>query len=400
MKDIEKLILEEVNNDHDYVVSLRRHFHAFPELSKKEYNTALKIEEELDKIGLPHKRVDETGVYSEIKGLREGNDSIILRADIDALPIIEEHHSSYESQNKGVMHACGHDAHTAGLIGAARILVKNRDKFGGTIKLHFQQAEEVGYGAKQFVKYGYLDKKEASRTFGIHLASNIEAGKIALVPGPNNAAVDWFRINVHGLACHVSTPERGVDAAYVAAQILIGVQSLVTRRENPIDSVLIGIGKITAGTAYNIVAQEASLEGTIRTLNENTRAKVKKDLINLANLTAQIYGATVDFEWNDNTSSLNNDEKSTIEAQKVAFRLFGNDNVIVKRDPALGGDDFAEYINRIPGVYGYVGSQDKNRRETCVAHHDSHFDIDESCLKVSTAILATYAIEYLNKDID
>ncbi len=400
MKELEEKICRDIELDHEYVVSLRRHFHKHAELSKHEFETAKYIETELDKLGLTHKRVGETGVYSEIKGELSGNDSIILRADIDALPIEEISDKDYKSANFGVMHACGHDAHAASLLGAARILVKNKDKFKGTVKLHFQQAEEVGFGAREFINQGVLKRGEATRTFGLHLASNLEVGKIAVVAGPNNAAVDWFKINIHGVGCHVSTPEKGVDSAYVAAQILIGLQSLVTRRENPMENVLIGVGKVICGTAYNVVAQESSLEGTIRTLNEDIRKKVKSDIVNLATLTAQIYGATVEFLWNDNTSALINDETSSQEVQKVASRIFGASNVITKRTPSLGGDDFAEYIKLIPGCYAYVGSSNKSRPETCVAHHDSHFDIDEDCLYTSVKILTTYAIEYLNKDID
>ncbi len=400
MKNIESEIKALVEADHEYVVSLRRELHTHPELSKHEYNTAKFIEAELEKIGLPHERVGETGVYSYIDGELEGNDKIVLRADIDALPIQEISDKPYKSVCDGVMHACGHDAHAAGLLGAARVLVKLKDKFGGRIILHFQQAEEVGFGAREFINKGYLYKDLASRSFGIHLASNVDCGKIVAVEGANNAAVDWFRINVHGKGCHVSTPERGVDSAYVAAQILIGIQSLVTRRQNPMQNVLIGVGKLNAGTAYNVVAEEASLEGTIRTLYETVRANVKKDLEHLATLTAEIYGATVDFEWNDNTSALINSSNATSEVQTVAKRIFGEDKVITKREPSLGGDDFAEYIKLIDGCYAYVGSRNSSRPETQVAHHDSHFDIDEDCLKVSVSILASYALDYLNNDID
>ncbi len=400
MKQLEEEIKKLVKEDHEYVVSLRRYLHTHAELSKKEYNTAKFIEEELDKLGLPHERVGETGVYSYIDGNLKGNDKIVLRADIDALPITEVSDKPYKSQNEGVMHACGHDAHAAGLLGAARVLTREKDKFGGRIILHFQQAEEVGFGAREFINKGYLAKDLASRSFGLHMASNIECGKIAVIEGANNASVDWFRINVHGKGCHVSTPERGVDSAYVAAQILIGIQSLVTRRENPMENVLVGVGKVTAGTAYNIVAEEASLEGTIRALSEDVRKKVKADLENLSTLTAKIYGATVTFEWNDNTSCLVNSSNATSEVQKVSKRIFGENNVITKRNPSLGGDDFAEYIKLIDGCYAYVGSGNKSRSETCVAHHDCHFDIDEDALYLSTEILTIYAIEYLNKDID
>lgn len=398
MTSLEDKIYSEAQNDHEYIVALRRYFHAHPELPKQEFHTAEKIEEELHKIGLETKRVGETGVYAEIHGEKEGNKTIVLRADIDALPITEEHICEYTSTNPGVMHACGHDAHAAGLIGAARLLVKNKNQFGGTVRLTFQQAEEIGYGARVFVNEGYLDG--ANRTFGIHMASNISAGSVVLMPGPNNASVDWFRINVHGLAAHVSTPEKGIDAAYIASQIVISLQAIVTRRTSPMDNALIGIGKITAGTAYNIVAQEAQIEGTIRVFTPEIRKFIKEQIEKVSTLVAETYGGTVDFEWNDNTSPLINDLKATEEVQSVAKRVFGEDKVITQREPSLGGDDFAEYILKVPGCYGFVGSGNKEVPETTVAHHNSHFDIDEKALLVASALYAEYAVDYLNNTIE
>ena len=398
MTSLEDKIYSEAQNDHEYIVALRRYFHAHPELPKQEFHTAEKIEEELHKIGLETKRVGETGVYAEIHGEKEGDKTIVLRADIDALPITEEHICEYTSTNPGVMHACGHDAHAAGLIGAARLLVKNKNQFGGTVRLTFQQAEEIGYGARVFVNEGYLDG--ANRTFGIHMASNISAGSVVLMPGPNNASVDWFRINVHGLAAHVSTPEKGIDAAYIASQIVISLQAIVTRRTSPMDNALIGIGKITAGTAYNIVAQEAQIEGTIRVFTPEIRKFIKEQIEKVSTLVAETYGGTVDFEWNDNTSPLINDLKATEEVQSVAKRVFGEDKVIIQREPSLGGDDFAEYILKVPGCYGFVGSGNKEVLETTVAHHNSHFDIDEKALLVSSTLYAEYAVDYLNNTIE
>lgn len=397
MTSLEDKIYSEAQNDHEYIVTLRRYFHAHPELPKQEFHTAEKIEEELHKIGLETKRVGETGVYAEIHGEKEGDKTIVLRADIDALPITEEHICEYTSTNPGVMHACGHDAHAAGLIGAARLLVKNKDQFGGTVRLTFQQAEEIGYGARVFVNEGYLDG--ANRTFGIHMASNVPAGSVVLMPGPNNASVDWFRINVHGLAAHVSTPEKGIDAAYIASQIVISLQAIVTRRTSPMDNALIGIGKITAGTAYNIVAQEAQIEGTIRVFTPEIRKFIKEQIEKVSTLVAETYGGTVDFEWNDNTSPLINDLKATEEVQSVAKRVFGEDKVITQREPSLGGDDFAEYILKVPGCYGFVGSGNKEVPETIVAHHNSHFDIDEKALLVTSTLYAEYAVDYLNNTI-
>lgn len=397
MKALEEKIYSEAKQDHDYVVALRRYFHAHPELSKKEYETAKRIEEELHALGLETKSVGETGVYAELKGELPGDKTILLRADIDALPVTEEHECEYMSQNPGVMHACGHDAHAAGLIGAARLLVKNKDKYGGTIRFAFQQAEEVGYGGRVFVEQGIIDGSD--RTFGIHMASNVPVGSLVSMSGPNNASVDWFRINVHGLGAHISTPELGVDAAYIASQINVALQALITKRTNPMDNVLIGIGKIVAGTAYNIVAQEANLEGTIRVFTPEIRKQVKTQLEELSTAIAKSYGGTVDFEWNDNTSALINDKEATEEVQSVAKRIFGEDKVITQRQPALSGDDFAEFILKAPGSYAYVGSGNSERSETLVAHHNSHFDIDEDALLVSTALYTIYAIDYLNNTL-
>lgn len=397
MNELEQRIYEEAKRDHEYVVSLRRHFHRYPELSAKEYNTALKIEEELDNIGVSHQRIGETGVFAEIKGSLPGNKTIVLRADIDALAIEEQHISDYSSKIKGVMHACGHDAHAACLLGAARILNNHRDWFGGTVRLAFQQGEEIGYGAKIFIEQGCL--KNADRCFGIHVASNVDKGSVVAMEGPNNASVDWFKITVEGKPAHVSTPERGVDAAYIASQIVVSLQALITRRTSPMDNVLIGIGKINAGTAYNIVAQRAELEGTIRVFTPEIRRETKENLENLAKSVASVYGGSAFVEWKDFTSPLINDKTATREAQAVAASLLGRDKVILKRSPSLGGDDFAEFILQAPGVYVFVGSRNEERFETTVAHHNSYFDIDEESLLVGTAMYACYTVEYLNDEI-
>ncbi|MBR1918669.1 MAG: amidohydrolase [Spirochaetales bacterium] len=394
----EEQILDAIKSDRDYLVALRRYFHKHPELSRKEFGTARRIEEELDKLGLEHSRVGETGVYTEFKGELEGERTIVLRADIDALPVKEEHECEYRSEVEGVMHACGHDGHAASLLAAVKFLSTHRNLFGGTVRVTFQQAEEIGYGARLFVDGGYLDG--ADRTFGIHTESRMDVGTISLTPGPNNASVDYFRITVTGKGAHVSVPNRGVDALYIASQIVVSAQALVTRRTDPTDSLLIGIGKLEAGRAYNVVADLAVMEGTIRAISPKTRAQAKKELERLAESIAESFGGSVAFEWKDFTSPLINDREASIEAQKVARRLFGESAVITDRPYSLGGDDFAEYIIKVPGVYGFVGSGNDARPETRVAHHDCHFDIDEDCLVVAAAMDAAYAINFLNGTID
>ena len=400
MTDLQKVLYEQVLADHDYVVGLRRDFHRHPELGKEEFETAAAIERELDRIGVPHRRVAGTGVCAEILGTAPAKGEprcIALRADIDALPVQQENEVPYKSLCPGKMHACGHDGHNASLIGAARILQANRERFSGKVILTWQPGEEIGYGARILIDEGDID--EAGRSFGVHVASNVPVGSVVLMPGPNNASVDWFRIRVHGLSAHVSTPELGVDAAYIASQIVVAAQALVTRRTSPMDNVLIGIGKIRAGTAYNVIAQEAELEGTIRVFTPELRRLTKARLEALAKRTAELFGGTAELEWNDNTSPLINDPVATAEAQKIAVSLFGEEKLIRSRQPSLGGDDFAEYILRVPGVYAYIGSANPEKPDTTVAQHNSHFDIDEDALTVATALYTCYSIAYLNGEV-
>lgn len=340
----------------------------------------------------------ETGVYAEITGELQGKGKrIILRADIDALDVQEENETIYKSKISGKMHACGHDAHAASLLGAARILKANTDKFYGTVGLVFQQGEEIGYGAKIFIENGYLD--HADRVFGIHVTSAYDVGKVTATAGPSNASVDWFRIHVQGKSAHVSTPELGVDALFIASQIVTAVQAIITRRTSPTDNVLIGIGKLVAGTAYNVIAQEASLEGTVRAFTEDVRKNTKKQIESVAESIAKAYGGTVTVEWKDFASPLINDKETTEEVAGVIASLFGEDNLVTDKKPSFGGDDFAEFILKVPGTYAFVGTRNSNKPEPAVAQHNSYFDIDEEALKVSVGLLATYAIEFLNGEL-
>ena len=384
-----------IEADREYVISLRRYFHAHPELSAKEYNTAEKIEQELDKIGLAHVRVGETGVYSEIKGTKNGGGkAIVLRADTDALPVTEEHECSYKSLNDGVMHACGHDAHTAALIGAARVLASCKDEFSGTVRLCFQQGEEIGYGARKFIDGGYLNG--AGRSVGIHLAPYIDVGKVGVTAGPNNASVDWFKINVRGKSAHISEPNSGVDAAYIMSLVVTRVKELLSLRADPTESVVVGIGKITAGVAYNVIAERAEAEGTLRVYLPKLRAKMKEKITQISEQTAKQHGGEASVEWRDFTSPLINSADASADVGKTAVGLFGAGNVITDLAPRLAGDDFAEFINKTGGVYVYVGSRNKDVPETCAPLHNCRFDIDERCLDAGVKVYVFSALDYLN----
>ena len=252
---------EQVCAEKEYMISLRRDFHRHPELSLQERRTAGVIEQELERFEISHTRIGATGVLGILRGTQSGSGVVALRADIDALPIQETNDVEYRSQTDGIMHACGHDAHTASLLGAAKVLSQNRDSFGGELRFLFQPAEETGKGAPDFINAGALDGAE--RILGLHSAPDLPLGTIGLTPGLNNAAVDHFRILVHGKAAHVSTPQLGADALYAASQIVVAIQGLVARRSSPVEPVLLGVGKFAAGTTYNAVAEYADRKSVV-----------------------------------------------------------------------------------------------------------------------------------------
>lgn len=391
-KEIEQLKIS-LQQDQDYVVRLRRWFHAHPELSAKEEQTAKKIEQELHALGLQTQRTAKTGVISEIKGTRPGHKTIVLRADIDALPMNEASQVSYASQNPGVMHACGHDAHTACLLQAARLLCANKDLFGGTIRLIFQPGEEIGYGANRIIAEGHL--QDADRTFGLHVASSIPSGSVVLAKGPNNAAVDQFKILIHGKSAHITSPEKGADATYAASRIICRFHELEQEHSSKDQPLLIGIGRAASGTAYNIISDYAEIEGTLRTYDHRQRAEILALLEQEAEKIAREFGASAQLINRDNTSPLINDETSTNEAIQTAEEIYGS-SIIKERRPDLSGDDFAEFIKAVPGVYAYIGTATPDQPNTLSAQHDTHFDIDEDALPDACLLYAGYAVQYLN----
>ncbi len=373
----------------DYLISLRRDFHRYPELGLQEFRTARRIEEELDRFGIAHKRVGETGVLGILHGEGKGDRVIALRADIDALPIQETNEVEYRSQTVGVMHACGHDAHTTCLLGAAKILAENRSQFGGEVRLIFQPAEEIGKGAKPFVEAGVLNG--ADRVFGLHTAPEVPAGIVGLKPGLNNASVDHFKITIHGKSSHVSMPQLGVDALYIASQLVVALQALVTRRTSPVEPVIIGVGKLNAGTTYNALAESAVLEGTTRTVTHETRRQIQEQVTKTAQSVADMYGGDAELEWADFAAPLINDSQACQEAAEVVERLWGSGRVMTDRALSLSGDNFAEYLLHVPGAYAYLGSGNSNLPGTLHPGHNGNFDIDEETLLLGAGLYAGYA---------
>ena len=390
-------ILDEAKALKAYMVEQRNYFHSHPELGLQEFNTCTKIEEELDKIGVKHFRVGETNVIAEIDSERKPEaagkkgKTLFLRADIDALPIQEANDVPYKSQNDGVMHACGHDGHAAYLLGSAKLLAAHKNDFNGKVILAFQAAEEIGKGARDIIAAGVLDKTD--RCFGIHFQSSIDVGKIGVKAGADMASCDRVKITVHGKSAHITRPQDGIDALFIASLISAQLQTVVSRLVSPVEGALIGVGRISSGTTYNIIPGEAELEGTIRTFSSDTRKKLGDAVRKIAEHIAEEYGATADVFIEDICDPCFNDAESASEVIESAKNLLGEENVITTIDKRFGSDNFADYFRKTPGCYVHVGSGDSER--TRVAHHNDHFDLSEDSYTYAAALATQYALDYL-----
>lgn len=384
-------IHQKVLDTEEYIVHLRRHFHKYPEVSLKEYQTIERIREELDKIGLSYTNVGETGVLATLKGKKGPGKTILLRADIDALPLEDKTNASYTSVHPGANHACGHDGHASALLGAAKVLKGYENDLEGTIEFAFQPAEEIGAGARQFVRGGFVD--HIDHVFGIHLSSRNELGKIVATPGPSNASCDIFKIKVTGKSGHVSNPELGRDALVSAAAIVTELQTIVSREVKPSDEVVVGIGVLKAGTNYNIIANEAIIEGTVRTFDPEVRKQVLEAVERIARLTAESHRTSIEFSNYDAAAPLINDATAAKRAFQVLSKIIGEENIITDAPKSMGADDFADFLAVAPGIYCFVGTQ--SSAQTAFNHHHEEFDIDEKGLLYAVELHVTYAVDFL-----
>ena len=387
-------LLQDVLDRKDYCIELRRWFHQNPEPSLEEYETANRIESELDKLGITHTRVGDTGVYATIKGLKGEGKVLIIRADIDALRIQDLKTCDYASKKDGLMHACGHDAHTASLLTLASILKEKENEFAGEIRLFFQQSEENGQGARQFVKAGLC--KGADRVIGYHGNSTLEVGTVSCTPGPNNASCDFFRITVKGKSAHVSKPHQSIDALVIASQIVVNLQSIVARNTDPLDTVVVGIGVLKAGTTYNIVAEDAILEGTTRTFNAESREKTNGLVTSIAKDIAKAYGGSAEVHFESFANPLINNDEVTEEMALCAEKIVGKENVIRNQVKRLDADDMADFLQEVPGTYVFVGTKNNSNPDTASAHHNGHYDLDENSMLIAASCLLQYTKEFFN----
>ena len=385
-------IKELARQDKEYVIDLRREFHMHPEASWQEERTSKRIKEELDKMGIPYVSVAGTGVVATIKGNNEGK-VVALRGDIDALQVNEANDLSYKSQNDGIMHACGHDGHGAMLLGAAKILNEVKHKINGTVKLFFQPAEELAEGAEKMIKEGVMEGVDG--VFGIHLWSGLSHGTVSVEEGPRMASADLFKINIKGKGGHGSLPHQGVDAVIVASALVMNLQSIVSREISPLEAAVVSVGKIQGGTRFNVIADEAVLEGTTRCFNNKIRGEFPEIIERIAKNTANSYRAEAELEYSLGTPATINEAESSRIATKSVEKLLGKDGV-VEFEKVTGGEDFAMYLEKAPGAIAFVGIRNEEK-EANYPHHHPRFNMDEDALEIGTGLYAQYAIDFLNE---
>lgn len=385
----------------DQVIAWRRHLHQNPELSFKEFKTADYIESQLQNIGINTvKRLSQTGLVATITGIKPGAESVIaLRADIDALPIQEENDVPYKSQVDGVMHACGHDVHSASLLGVACMLMELRTEFSGTIKLIFQLGEEkLPGGASLMIKEGVLDNPKPKLIIGQHVHPPMKTGNIGFCAGRYMASADEIQMTIHGKGGHAALPHQNIDPILISAQILLGVQQIVSRRANPAIPTVLSFGKInSAGGATNVIPESVAIEGTFRTFNEEWRADAHQLIKDFVINSAIAAGGRADIEIKKGYPVLENNTALTHILFEETKSLLGTDHVI-EMPIRMSSEDFSFYSQEIPACFYRLGTGN-DAKQTSYSVHTPKFNVDEDALYTSIVTMTYLAIKALNIEI-
>jgi amidohydrolase len=388
---IHPIIKEAIQKYSGELTELRRKFHREPELSWEEENTTAFLCEYLENLGIPYRRTVPTGVIAQIEGGLPGK-TVALRGDMDALSVEELNKElSYGSREDGKMHACGHDAHTSMLLIAAKALQEIKGELPGNVRLLFQPAEEVAEGAKEMVKQGAVEGVD--NIFGIHIWSQMPTHKVSCTPGPSFASADLFKVTFKGKGGHGAMPHDCIDAAIVASSFVMNVQTVVSRTVDAQHPAVLTIGKMVVGTRFNVIAENAVIEGTVRCFHPETRDHIERQLQHYAEHVASLYGASAKVEYTRGSLAVINDESSAKLVQKVALEAFG-ENVLQNEKPTMGGEDFSFYLDEVPGSFALVGSGNPEK-DTEWAHHHGKFNIDEDALAIGAELYAQYAWAYL-----
>lgn len=385
-----KNLIDKINENKDYVINLRRYFHENPELSWEEVNTSKRIRKELEEMNIPYELVKDIGVIGHIKGKGEGK-RLGIRADIDALPVKEETGLSFASKNEGVMHACGHDAHISILLGTAKILNDLKDEFNGEILIIFQPAEEYiqDSGAKYLSQVPEI--KSLDRIIGLHIWGDIDSGSASLNEGPIMASADTFDIYIKGISGHGASPNKAIDPIIAGSMVVNALQTIVSRENDPLEPQVISVTAFNSGNSKNVIPENAHLEGTTRSFNNDLRSKYKSEMQRVLEGVAITTRTKIELDYHDGTPATVNEKESTEMGIEVAKEVF-KDGFIEDYPQLMGGEDFAKYLLNIPGCFLLLGGAGKKGK---IAQHNEKFDIDEDALKLGVEYFVKYAIKYL-----
>ena len=390
-------ILNSINQMFDEMKSWRQDLHSIPEIGLEEYETSKYIKKKLSEFKIEYSEgYSSTGVVAWVKG-KKGNSSksIGLRADFDALPMPEKNNFNYKSKNVGMMHACGHDGHTSMLLGAAKYLSENFD-FDGTVYFIFQPGEEGFGGGKIMIDDGLFRDFKIDEVYALHNWPELPLGHFGVNSGPMMAAVDEFDIIIKGKGGHAAIPQLAIDPVIIASQIVLALQTIISRSTNPVDKAVVSITKIHGGTAYNVIDDNVKLSGTIRTFKEKTRSFIAKKIEDISKGIASSNGGTavIEFDLVNKYPPTINSKKESEFASEVAKKLVGNEKVITDINPSMGGEDFSYLLNEKPGSYLYIGQADKNHNANL---HTSNYDFNDNLLPIGVNFWINLVKEYFSK---
>lgn len=393
-------ISEQINRIEAELKENRRYIHMHPELSFREYNTSSFIQKKLDEMGIKYvSGIAENGICAYIYGNKniesKSMKSILIRADMDALPIDEVSDKPYKSQNKNVMHACGHDAHVAVLLGVCKVLNNFKDKFGGVVKAVFQPGEETSGGALPMIEEGVLENPHTDVCVALHCDSDLDCGTIRVKPGSLYASPDDFRITVKGKGGHGAEPHNCIDPIMISASIIQALNNLISRETDPFDNAVISVGSIHGGSATNIIPDSVEIQGTARSLTNEVRGFLKRRIGETAEGICKTFGAECEYEYTELFPPLINDEKLAEDVYDSACRSIGKDKCVWGGAPTMAGEDFSYFSQNRPSVLFKLGCRNKSLGIVSLIHHSS-FDIDENCLKTGVKVFVGFVLDYLN----
>ena len=389
--------LEEANRIKDELITIRRDLHEHPELGFEEKRTSEKIKEFLTKEGIPYVEVAKTGVCGIIKGEKKDNNRVIgLRADMDALPIQDKKVCSYSSKVPGKMHACGHDAHITILLGVARILNKNKRLFGGCVKLFFEPAEETVGGAPFMIKEGVLENPRVDAIVGLHVTEDLDYGKIRIKSGVVNAASNPYKIKIKGRGGHGAAPHTTIDPIVIASNVVMALQTIVSREIAPVNPSVITVGSINGGTAQNVIPEEVEITGIIRTLTKEDREYVVRRFKELVTGICRGMRGECDIYIEEGYPCLYNNATMVERVKYVGKELLGVENVVEQKHPSMGVESFAFFAMERTSAFYYLGTGNRTKG-TDKAAHSNLFDIDEDAIPLGVAMQCGIAYDYLTR---